>query len=687
MASQKNRGTFRAVNLNKNTTEEEFRDVLMNYLSSDEKKVMSISKLNLAPSPFNDSNHSTQTAVFRFQGGTPAFLNDALKGETQIRDKRGTYIEIDSNFWGLTQLYPTKGEVLIDVVALTGLNAHAYGSWSGTTKDGANPMWLQDFLATEPGLGPHCRSMIFGYNAKTAANASHDTNDYAKALLRELVKARSKSKQKKRPLVLLGHSYGGLIIAHAFTRASWDLRYKSIYHSTIRILCFGVPYRSISLEDVERQVNSDKKKFSQGIALLKSIFYEAERDGKIVEGEFSRCGEYTIVVSRDSAVLGLGEDLEEDYDTDGDHSTIVKFTNPTNRTYTTITACFRNLLGIGENEVNKRIGADEGDEKRQEETANSVLSVGRNPEEAKYIRSQMLRVAANARLHILVERLLKEGADPNMQAHNPQYDQWIDKRWIFDDVNSPPNTQEEASRIAKHQNSVATILRSDVTALALATKRGDARVVKLLLKAGANPNLPCSDYLEGRTPLHEACAQGYSDIVQCLLVNGADVNVKTELYATTPLHEVAFNGGFATQILVRFKADLNAKKLVTEETPLHIAARQGHKGVVYDLQSNGADVTARKNDGSTPLHEAAKEGHTLVAITLLAGNNKGDLLDIQNDEGRTALHEAVDYGNTEMVRILLEKGANRKIKSDDDMTALDLAIENGDDEIEALLDR
>lgn len=77
-----------------------------------------------------------------------------------------------------------------------------------------------------------------------------------------------------------------------------------------------------------------------------------------------------------------------------------------------------------------RLGADEGDEKRQEETANSVLSAGRDPKEAKYIRSQMLRVAADARLHILVERLLKEGADPNMQAHNSQYDQWIDKRWL-----------------------------------------------------------------------------------------------------------------------------------------------------------------------------------------------------------------------------------------------------------------
>ncbi|RVD86428.1 uncharacterized protein DFL_004704 [Arthrobotrys flagrans] len=716
MASQKNRGTYRAVGLDKNTTKEEFESVLIGYLTAAEKDTMSISKLCLAPYPVDHGR--TQTAIFKFKGGNPEFLK-----KKHIKDKRGAIIEIDSDFWGLTQLYHTEGEIRMDIVALTGLNAHAYGSWSSATDDDSNPMWLQDYLSTEYGLGPHCRSMIYGYNAKTAANASHDTNDYVKGFLQELRKARKEPKEKKRPLVLLGHSYGGLIIAHAFTRASWDNKYRSIYHSIIRIMCFGVPYRGINLEDVEQQVNSNPKRFSQGIGLLKIIAYEAGRitanteyfrhllkrtktrlvtfyetvhtkkveqvkkDGHVVEGEFARCGEYTIVVSKDSAVLGLGEDLEEDYDTDGDHSTIVKFTSRNNRTYTTVTDTLRSLLDIGEKEVNKRIIADQKEDKRQDEIADAIGSISQNPEEVKYMCSQMLRVAADADLHGLVKKLLKKGADPNLQAHDPRYKKCReDSRWLFDSAYAP-ETEEGAVKAAKYQNAVAEILESDVTALALATKRGNTGIVKLLLKSGAKPNLPCSFYLEGRTPLHEASRQSQSDIVKYLLKYGANPNAKTGLYETTPLHEVAHYGGFVASRLIDRGADVNAKKLHTGDTPLHIAARRGHTGTVYELQRYKADVAARNTAGSTPLHGAAEDGRVAVVLTLLAETRNRDIVDIQNKEGETALHKAIESEELEIVRMLLDKGANREILTNDDLTAFDLAAEIGNDEIENLLKR
>ncbi|KAF3171531.1 hypothetical protein EYR41_009542 [Orbilia oligospora] len=714
MASTKNRGTYRAVGLDKNTTKSEFESLLIGYLTPAEKATLSISKLCLAPYPIDHGR--TQTAIFKFTGGSPEFLK-----KKHIKDKRGATIEIDSDFWGLTQLYHTEGEIQIDIVALTGLNAHAYGSWSGATDDDTNPMWLQDYLSKDTRLGPHCRSMIYGYNAKTAANASHDTNDYVKGFLHELKKARKEPKEKKRPLVLLGHSYGGLIIAHAFTRASWDLRYRSIYHSIIRIICFGVPYRGISLEDVDRQVNSNPKKFSQGIELLKAIAYEAgritanteqfrhllkqtktrlvtfyetahtrkveqiTRDGKVVEGEFSRCGEYTIVVSRDSAVLGLGEDLEEDHPTEGDHSTIVKFTSETNSTYTTITEILRTLLRDGEKEVKKRINATEGEDKRQDEIADAIGTISQNPEEVKYMCSQMLRIAADAGLHRLAEKLLKKGADPNMQAHDPQYRECReDSRWLFDSAYDP-ETEEEAAKVARYKNSVAEILESDVTALALATKRGNTGLVKLLLKGSADPNLQCSSYLEGRTPLHEACRRNHSDIVKCLLRYGANPNAKTGLFETAPLHEVAEHGGFVAPTLLVFRADVNAKKLGTGDTPLHIAARRGHVGAVYEFQKHGADVAARNASGSTPLHGAAEDGRTSVVLSLLAEPRNRGIVDIQNNEGETALHKAIESEELEIIRMLLDKGANKGIVMKDGKDAFELAAEIGNDEVEALL--
>ncbi|KAK6349038.1 hypothetical protein TWF730_009798 [Orbilia blumenaviensis] len=700
MASKKNRGVYRARGLHPDTTEDEFRDVLMGALTPDEKGTMSIRKLSLAPSPIN--NGRTQVAIFRFQGGTPAFLDLDKKDETHIQDKRGAHVQIDANFWGLTQLYPAGDRILVDVVALTGLNAHAYGSWSGATNDETNPMWLQDYLATEPGLGSHCRSMVYGYNAKTEANASHDTNDYVKGFLAELLKARSRPEEENRPLVLLGHSYGGLIIAYAFTRAYWDSRYESIYNSTIRILCFGVPYRGIKLEDVEKQVNSDKKRFHQGVELLKGIFYEAAtitpntelfshllhktntrlitfyetlhtREVKEVEGKFSRSGEYIVVVSKDSAILGLGGGLEEHYDTDGDHSTIVKFTSQENRTYTTIVSLLKKLLPhLGEDEVKIRTAKHrrERGEERQAEFAKAVSSI-ENPQVAKYVSSQMLRLAADTGQDKLAKELLEKGADPNMQAHKPEYKRWIDRNWFFD-CGRAPDGEEDTD---KYQIDVAQLLQSDVTALALATKRGHAGIVKILLDAHADPNIPCSSYLEGRTPLHEACKQGRSEIVQHLLMANANVNAKAGEYGTTPLHEIAYygSGAAAPKLLTwRTKPDINAKKLHTGDTALHIAAQRNNIGLVYDLIQSGANATVQNNFGNTALHIAAEEGHNLVVSVLLT-KDKGRIIDIQNSEGETALHKAVDYGNIDIVERLLEEKANKDLRSNKGLTAARLA--------------
>ncbi|KAK6333308.1 hypothetical protein TWF718_011125 [Orbilia javanica] len=678
MASTKNRGTYRAVGLSQNTTEEDFRSVLTGYLTPEERTTITLKKLRLAPSP-TDHHSNTQTAIFRFTGGTPKFLE-----KKHITGKYEESIEIDTDFWGLTQLYHTEGEIKLDIVALTGLNAHAYGSWSGTTKDDTNPMWLQDYLSGEANLGLQCRSMIYGYNAKTANKSSHDTNDYCKSLLNELRKARQG--HEERPLVLLGHSYGGLIISHAFTKASWEEDYIPIYRSIVRIFCFGVPYRGINLEDVERQVNSNKNKFSQGIELLKSILYEGGRitpnteqfrhllqksktklvsfyetiHTKKVEkvgngtDEFARCGDDIIVVPRDSAVLGLGRGFEEDYDTDGDHSTIVKFTID-----------------------------DERENQRQEEIANSISSAFKDPAEARYMRSQMLRVAADANLRTLAKKLLKVKAsaeiDPNLQAHDPKYKQYRENSlWLFDGAGATQAPEQ-------YKNTVAEILDGDLTALALATRRGNDGMVKLLLKNGANPNIPCSSYQEGRTPLHEASRQSNHQIVKYLLKRGANPNARSGLSAGTPLHEVAYYGGLIAPMLLERKADIGARKEPSGDTPLHLAAEKGHVTAVRHLLGHGADPAERNNSGMTPLHRAVEDGRTKIVLVLLLEVGNRHFIDIQDNDGETALHKAIQYEEVEITRVLLEKGADINITTNDGRTAIDLASEAEDDRIEALV--
>jgi len=96
--------------------------------------------------------------------------------------------------------------------------------------------------------------------------------------------------------------------------------------------------------------------------------------------------------------------------------------------------------------------------------------------------------------------------------------------------------------------------------------------------------------------------------------------------------------------------------LGTNSTPfrgsvLHVAAAIGFRQGVQLLLANGAYIEAtRSDDGSTPLDTAAFNGHTDVVRLLL---EKG-----ANIEATTPLHTAAYNGHIGVVRLLLEKGAN-----------------------------
>ncbi|KAK6527692.1 hypothetical protein TWF694_004673 [Orbilia ellipsospora] len=107
----KNRGAFRAINLDPDSTIDNFKELLWQHFSISETESINIKKIRLVPSPYNQF---AKNAIFIIQGGIPAFLEKALQEKVHIWDKRGICIQIDSDFNGLTQLYQTKGEVLIE---------------------------------------------------------------------------------------------------------------------------------------------------------------------------------------------------------------------------------------------------------------------------------------------------------------------------------------------------------------------------------------------------------------------------------------------------------------------------------------------------------------------------------------------------------------------------------------------
>ena len=129
------------------------------------------------------------TVLVQFKGGLPRFLRRLEEDPLYVHQHKmgdGDII-FDQSFHGLTQLYnPTADstEITANVVAITGLDGHAYGSWSG-----GNPkrMWLRDFLSEDL---PKCRVMIYGYNSKLSNPGLHTISDFGRGLREDLLRAR-----------------------------------------------------------------------------------------------------------------------------------------------------------------------------------------------------------------------------------------------------------------------------------------------------------------------------------------------------------------------------------------------------------------------------------------------------------------------------------------------------------------
>src|SRR5437764_12358577 len=90
-------------------------------------------------------------------------------------------------------------------------------------------------------------------------------------------------------------------------------------------------------------------------------------------------------------------------------------------------------------------------------------------------------------------------------------------------------------------------------------------------------------------------------------------------------------------------------------------------------------------DGFTPLHIAAFARNVEAARTLLDAGADPNVLATASFARVTPLGTCAFAGATEVARVLLEHGADPTLPADDGFTPLDAAIENGNDELAALL--
>ncbi|KAI1400683.1 hypothetical protein F4819DRAFT_487375 [Hypoxylon fuscum] len=229
---------------------------------------------------------------------------------------------------------------------------------------------------------------------------------------------------------------------------------------------------------------------------------------------------------------------------------------------------------------------------------------------------------------------------------------------------------------------------NELPALVKAAEGGQADIVAELLKRNADPN---GRNRNKQTALFSACLKGYNNVVKTLLEGHANVEAQDKEGRSPLLFLASEKPGKGKWTIETLKllldngANLEVKDQIGR-TPLLWAATNGNVGLAHILLENHADVAATNNRGRTALHLAAesnpKEQHEEMIKLLL---NHGANSCAVSDGGWTPLHNAAQSGNAPVVALLLQANANVNAELSNGMTPLHWAAFNGFEEVVQLL--
>jgi ankyrin repeat protein len=183
------------------------------------------------------------------------------------------------------------------------------------------------------------------------------------------------------------------------------------------------------------------------------------------------------------------------------------------------------------------------------------------------------------------------------------------------------------------------------TALILAANSGHNEIAEMLMAAGVSPDF------------YEAASIGRTELVSKFLSDDAPLLDSYSPEGFTALGLAAHFGQINTlEFLISRGADLNrVSKHAMSVTPLHAALFGRSVEAAKTLIEAGADVRPKRGGPGWPR------------------------------AGWTALHYCASFGFTDLVRALIERGADINARDDEGMTPLRVAIESSQQELADLL--
>lgn len=252
------------------------------------------------------------------------------------------------------------------------------------------------------------------------------------------------------------------------------------------------------------------------------------------------------------------------------------------------------------------------------------------------------------------------------------------------------NVEEDYAKVVEYFSveSMEALDSEGTSAAHEAVRHNHFEMLEAMLKKGINVNITEDQpKVAGTTLLHTACAYGFPKIVQMLMDAGADDtlrNVEDETAAHIAVsRKIRFKEIREEERIAMIKA-LNNVDIPGKggRTPLMLAQDYDMHASYYltpVLLEKGADASRTDDNGNSALllHEEWSCDKNVVKALVNAGAD----VNARNKQGNTPLHLALKNGNGEVARFLIKKGADCSVPNEKQVTPMQIAVEKGMDEV------